>query len=182
MAEAFCARGFNVTVVEQAPAVMPTVDLELGRLLGEELRRHDVQVVNDVAVKAIHPDARGLTVAGEPNFAATADLVLVVGVRPHTDLAVAAGAQTGAVCLHPQRRAPHRRHVPGGRPQRPRPGGPGRADCRTRRGVAPDDRRPSPPEDTVSNFWQTVLPPVLTAPVAYQGGLTRTTGEPRTGP
>jgi NADPH-dependent 2,4-dienoyl-CoA reductase/sulfur reductase-like enzyme len=35
-------------------------------------------------------------VAGEPNFAATADLVLVVvGVRPDTDLAVAAGAQTG---------------------------------------------------------------------------------------
>ena len=34
--------------------------------------------------------------AGEPNFAATADLVLVVvGVRPETDLAVAAGAQTG---------------------------------------------------------------------------------------
>jgi hypothetical protein len=27
----------------------------------------------------------------------------------------------------------------------------------------------------VSNFWQTVLPPVLTALVAYQGGLTRTT-------
>ena len=38
---------------------MPTVDLELGRLLGEELRRHDVQVVNDVTVKAIHPDTRG---------------------------------------------------------------------------------------------------------------------------
>ena len=96
MAEAFCARGLTVTVVEQAPALMPTVDLELGRLLGEELRRHDVQVVNDVTVKAIHPDTGGLTVAGEPNFAATADLVLVVvGVRPETDLAVAAGAQTG---------------------------------------------------------------------------------------
>jgi NADPH-dependent 2,4-dienoyl-CoA reductase/sulfur reductase-like enzyme len=96
MAEAFAARGLEVTLVEQAPAVMPTVDLELGRLLGEELRRHDVQVVNDVTVKAIHPDTRGLTVAGEPNFAATADLVLVVvGVRPDTGLAVAAGAQTG---------------------------------------------------------------------------------------
>ena len=34
MAEAFCARGLTVTVVEQAPALMPTVDLELGRLLG----------------------------------------------------------------------------------------------------------------------------------------------------
>jgi NADPH-dependent 2,4-dienoyl-CoA reductase/sulfur reductase-like enzyme len=96
MAEAFCARGLEVTVVEQAPAVMPTVDLELGRLLGEELRRHDVQVVNDVTVKAIHNDAGGLTVAGQPDFAATAELVLVVvGVRPDTELAVAAGVETG---------------------------------------------------------------------------------------
>jgi NADPH-dependent 2,4-dienoyl-CoA reductase/sulfur reductase-like enzyme len=96
MAEAFCARGLAVTLVEQAPAVMPTVDLELGRLLGEELRRHYVQVVNDVTVKAIHHAAGGLTVAGEPDFRASADLVLVVvGVRPDTELAVAAGVQTG---------------------------------------------------------------------------------------
>jgi NADPH-dependent 2,4-dienoyl-CoA reductase/sulfur reductase-like enzyme len=97
LAEAFCARGLAVTLVEQAPAVMPTVDLELGRLVGEELGRHDVQVVNDVTVKAIHHhDAGGLTVAGEPDFAASADLVLVVvGVRPDTQLAVAAGVQTG---------------------------------------------------------------------------------------
>jgi NADPH-dependent 2,4-dienoyl-CoA reductase/sulfur reductase-like enzyme len=96
MAEAFTARGLAVTLVEQAPAVMPTVDLELGRLLGDELARHGVQVVNDVTVKAIHQATGGLTVAGEPDFAAAADLVLVVvGVRPDTELAVAAGVQTG---------------------------------------------------------------------------------------
>jgi len=96
MAEAFCARGLEVTVVEQAPAVMPTVDVELGRLLGGELGRHDVAVVNDVTVKAIHHDAGGLTVAGDPDFTATADLVLVVvGVRPDIELAEAAGVQTG---------------------------------------------------------------------------------------
>jgi NADPH-dependent 2,4-dienoyl-CoA reductase/sulfur reductase-like enzyme len=96
MAEAFTARGLSVTLVEQAPAVMPTVDHELGELLGQELGRHDVQVVNDVTIKAIHHGAGGLTVAGEPNFTATADLVLVVvGVRPDTDLAVAAGVETG---------------------------------------------------------------------------------------
>src|SRR5215218_10900616 len=96
MAEAFTARGLTVTLVEQAPAVMPTVDVELGRLLGQELGRHGVQVVNDVAVKAIHRDLGGLTVVGEPDFTATADVVLVVvGVRPDTDLAVAAGIETG---------------------------------------------------------------------------------------
>ena len=96
MAEAFASRGLAVTLVEQAPAVMPTVDLELGELLGHELGRHDVRVVNDVAVKAIRQEAGRLAVAGEPDFTATADLVLVVvGVRPDTDLAVAAGVRTG---------------------------------------------------------------------------------------
>jgi NADPH-dependent 2,4-dienoyl-CoA reductase/sulfur reductase-like enzyme len=96
MAEAFTARGLAVTLVEQAPAVMPTVDQELGELLGQELGRHDVQVVNDVTIKAIHHETGGLTVAGEPDFTATADLVLVVvGVRPDTELAVAAGVATG---------------------------------------------------------------------------------------
>jgi NADPH-dependent 2,4-dienoyl-CoA reductase/sulfur reductase-like enzyme len=97
MAEAFTARGLAVTLVEQAPAVMPTVDQELGERLGQELRRHEVQVVNDVTIKAIHAEAGGLTVAGEPDFTATADLILVVvGVRPDTELAVAAGVETGA--------------------------------------------------------------------------------------
>jgi len=96
MAEAFAARDLAVTLVEQAPAVMPTVDSELGELLGQELARHGVQVVNDVTIKAIHEENGGLAVAGEPDFTATADLVLVVvGVRPDTDLAVAAGVETG---------------------------------------------------------------------------------------
>ena len=96
MAEAFCARGLAVTLVEQAPAVMPTVDIELGGLLGEELGRHGVQVVTDVTVKAIGREHGRLTVAGEPDFTAAGDLVLVVvGVHPDTDLAIAAGVQTG---------------------------------------------------------------------------------------
>jgi NADPH-dependent 2,4-dienoyl-CoA reductase/sulfur reductase-like enzyme len=85
MAEAFTARGLAVTLVEQAPAVMPTVDQELGKLLGQELGRHDVQVVNDVTIKAIHQENGDLTVAGEPDFTAAADL----------DLAIAAGMEIG---------------------------------------------------------------------------------------
>jgi NADPH-dependent 2,4-dienoyl-CoA reductase/sulfur reductase-like enzyme len=96
MAEAFTTRSLAVTLVEQAPAVMPTVDVELGRLLGEELRRHGVRVVTDVIVKAIGREHGRLVVTGEPDFTATADLVLVVvGVRPDTQLAVAAGVETG---------------------------------------------------------------------------------------
>jgi len=64
MAEAFATRGLAVTLVEQAPAVMPTVDLELGGRLGEELGRHGVQVVNDVTVKAVGREHGGLVVIG----------------------------------------------------------------------------------------------------------------------
>jgi NADPH-dependent 2,4-dienoyl-CoA reductase/sulfur reductase-like enzyme len=75
---------------------MPTVDPELGALLGQELGRHGVQVVNDVTVKAIHQEAGALVVVGEPDFSCAAELVLVVvGVRPDTELATAAGVQTG---------------------------------------------------------------------------------------
>jgi NADPH-dependent 2,4-dienoyl-CoA reductase/sulfur reductase-like enzyme len=96
MAEALTSRDLAVTLVEQAPAVMPTVDVELGQLLGQELDRHGVQVVNDVTIKAIHHQHGSLVVAGEPDFTCAADLVLVVvGVRPDTDLAAAAGVETG---------------------------------------------------------------------------------------
>jgi NADPH-dependent 2,4-dienoyl-CoA reductase/sulfur reductase-like enzyme len=67
-----------------------------GGYIGLELRRHSLRVVNDVTVKAINQHHDRLVVAGEPDFTATADLVLVVvGVRPDTDLATAAGVQTG---------------------------------------------------------------------------------------
>jgi NADPH-dependent 2,4-dienoyl-CoA reductase/sulfur reductase-like enzyme len=97
MAQAFWASASPSRWSSRPQRSCPPSTSNWGRLLGEELRRHDVQVVNDVTVKAIHPDTRGLTVAGEPIFATTADLVLVVvvGVRPNTDLGVAAGAQTG---------------------------------------------------------------------------------------
>jgi hypothetical protein len=60
---------------------MPTVDLELGEFLGQELGRHDVQVVNDVTIKAIHQEAGGLTVAGEPAVGGTAEFAGSLGTQ-----------------------------------------------------------------------------------------------------
>jgi NADPH-dependent 2,4-dienoyl-CoA reductase/sulfur reductase-like enzyme len=49
-----------------------------------------------VQVKAIGPDRGRLVVRGSPGFERPADLVLVVvGVRPESELAAAAGAETG---------------------------------------------------------------------------------------
>jgi NADPH-dependent 2,4-dienoyl-CoA reductase/sulfur reductase-like enzyme len=96
MAEALTTRGLSVTLVEQAPTVMPTVDPQLGRRIGAELASHGVSVHTGLTVSTIRGADGQLQVVGEPGFAQAADLVLVVvGVRPDVELAAAAGVSTG---------------------------------------------------------------------------------------
>jgi NADPH-dependent 2,4-dienoyl-CoA reductase/sulfur reductase-like enzyme len=96
MADALTRRGLGVTVLEQAPAVLTTVDPPLGAEVGATLRRHGVRVLTGAAVAAIAPDGDGLVVTGTPDVRVGADLVLVaVGVRPDADLARAAGLAIG---------------------------------------------------------------------------------------
>ncbi len=100
MAEGLTTRGIAVTQVEMLPEVLPTVDPSLGALVHAELDRHGVTVHTSTTVTAISRGTAGLHVDGagpdgEP-LAWDVDLVLVVvGVRPDTDLLVAAGARTG---------------------------------------------------------------------------------------
>ncbi|TDD69924.1 CoA-disulfide reductase [Jiangella aurantiaca] len=100
MAEGLSARGIAVTQVEMLPEVLPTVDPSLGALVHAELDRHGVTVHTGSTVTRVGRGAAGLQVDGtgpdgEP-LAWDVDLVLVVvGVRPDTDLLVAAGARTG---------------------------------------------------------------------------------------
>jgi NADPH-dependent 2,4-dienoyl-CoA reductase/sulfur reductase-like enzyme len=97
MGEALTQRGLQVTIVEQAPEVLPTVDAELGALVHHELTRHGVDVVTATRVSAIEPAGSALRVRAEQRFQTTADLVLVVvGVRPDTALAQTAGVELGA--------------------------------------------------------------------------------------
>ncbi|CAN5539754.1 FAD-dependent oxidoreductase [soil metagenome] len=100
MAEGLTARGIAVTQIEALPEVLPTVDGELGALIHAERERNGVEVLTDTAVTAItRADQGALRVeaahGGEP-VSRTVDLVLVVvGVRPDTELAAAAGAELG---------------------------------------------------------------------------------------
>ena len=95
MAEALRARGLDVTLVEQLPAVLPTVDRELGELVREELQRNGVLVLTDSTVSAIEQDGARLLVIGE-HLRKEADVVLVVvGVRPSVELGRAAGIPLG---------------------------------------------------------------------------------------
>ncbi len=97
MAEALRHRGLAVTIVEQLPEVLPTVDAELGALVRTELARHEVDVHTGATVTGIEPDGERLRVRSDREFSATVDVVLVsVGVRPSSGLAADAGAELGA--------------------------------------------------------------------------------------
>ena len=109
MAEGLTSRGLHVTQVEMLPEVLPTVDPELGALVHTELDEHGVDVHTHTTVTAItrtdppsRPAARRGHRSRQPTARPERDLVLVVvGVRPDTDLLAAAGAD-------PRRAAPSR--------------------------------------------------------------------------
>ena len=100
MAEGLTMRGIEVTQVEMLPEVLPTVEVELGALVHEELVKHGVRVHTNSTVNKVSKSVTGFHVDGKTTdgeaLAWDVDLVLVVvGVRPDTDLLVQAGAQTG---------------------------------------------------------------------------------------
>ena len=102
MAEGLTARGIAVTQMEQLPEVLPTVDAELGALVHHELSARGVNVQTGTAVQAIAADNESVgiqvTFAGPSSRETTRafDLVLVVvGVRPDSELAASAGAHLG---------------------------------------------------------------------------------------
>ena len=64
MAEALRTRGLDVTVVEQLPQVLSTVDSDLAGLIADELGRHKVQVVTGTAITAVRRDGSRLAVTG----------------------------------------------------------------------------------------------------------------------
>jgi NADPH-dependent 2,4-dienoyl-CoA reductase/sulfur reductase-like enzyme len=100
MAEAFTVRGLAVTQLQRGPQVLTTLDPELGDVVRAELDDRGVDVVTGATVTAVGRTAGGLTVAAVRNgeeATFTADLVLlVVGVRPNTELLERAGARIGA--------------------------------------------------------------------------------------
>lgn len=98
MADALTHRGLKITMIGRTKTVLPTVDAPLGRMLEEELRRHEVEVLMDRSAIRIEPaiGVHRLSVTDSKGHQMTADLVLVAtGVRPASELAAEAGAELG---------------------------------------------------------------------------------------
>jgi NADPH-dependent 2,4-dienoyl-CoA reductase/sulfur reductase-like enzyme len=104
MSEALTARGLSATQLEQLPEVLPTVDADLGAIVRGELGRHGVEARCETRVEAIVPaqepeHGRLEVLATGPQgeqLRFPADVVLVVvGVRPDSNLAASAGAELG---------------------------------------------------------------------------------------
>ena len=121
MADALITRGLSVTQMEQLVEVLPTVDPALGALVRQQLVEHGVEVLTGTTVTSIaraHGGEAGrLTVTAvttdHREVARSVDMALiVVGVRPDTTLAAAAGATLGhrgaiAVDRHMRTNLPH---------------------------------------------------------------------------
>jgi NADPH-dependent 2,4-dienoyl-CoA reductase/sulfur reductase-like enzyme len=96
MADGLCYRGLAVTLMETAETVLQTVDPSLGQLVQQTMQRHGVTVMINTAVTAIEHKGTNLTLTGSDGSRCQADMVLIaVGARPMTELAEAAGINTG---------------------------------------------------------------------------------------
>jgi NADPH-dependent 2,4-dienoyl-CoA reductase/sulfur reductase-like enzyme len=97
MAEALARRDVAVTVVDQAPQPMSTLDPDMGELVHQAMEGLGIDVHTDTAVTGFDSDGDGrvrsvLTTDG----AVQADVVVLgLGVRPNTALADAAGLLLG---------------------------------------------------------------------------------------
>jgi NADPH-dependent 2,4-dienoyl-CoA reductase/sulfur reductase-like enzyme len=95
MADALRHRGLRVTVIEKLNALMRTVDRSIAERLESLLRAHDVTLRTGTAVTSIVENGGRLCVQCNNGFSAAGDLVLVVvGVRPQSDVAASGGLRT----------------------------------------------------------------------------------------
>ncbi|RHH67267.1 MULTISPECIES: FAD-dependent oxidoreductase [Vagococcus] len=94
MAENLVHRGLEVTIIEMAPHVLPTVDAEMASFITNELRAKGVHVLTSQGVVAM--ENNGQTLVLNTGEKIETDLVLMsVGVRPENGLAESAGIDLG---------------------------------------------------------------------------------------
>lgn len=94
MAENLAHRGLEVTIVEMAPHVLPTVDVEMAAFISKELEKNGVRVLTEQGVVALEDKGKKL-VLNTGDTIETDMVLLSVGVRPENGLAESAGIELG---------------------------------------------------------------------------------------
>jgi NADPH-dependent 2,4-dienoyl-CoA reductase/sulfur reductase-like enzyme/peroxiredoxin family protein/TusA-related sulfurtransferase/rhodanese-related sulfurtransferase len=96
MAEALRQRKCAVTLVELAPQVMGPADPEMVSILHQELQLHGVELRLKTSVTAFEETEAGLRVVLSSGESVPTDLViLAIGVKPETGLAIGADLELG---------------------------------------------------------------------------------------
>lgn len=97
MAEALLRRGIQVSVLDAAPQLIPSIDPDIAGVVERELGRHAVSVQTRAKVREIAGTPAGVREVVLDDVSIPCEMVVIgVGVRPETSLAVAAGIPTGA--------------------------------------------------------------------------------------
>ncbi len=97
MAENLHERGVVVEVVEMADQIMPPLDREMSTAMENYLRAHGITLHLGTAAAAfsLKPNGRTLVELKSTTFIETDLVIMAAGVRPSTELAVAAGLELG---------------------------------------------------------------------------------------
>lgn len=94
MAENLKFRGIDVTLVEQAPHVLPPLDQEMAAFVEEELVNQGIRVITGQSAQSFRDQGRTIVLSDGQHL--TSDLtILSVGVRPENSLAEDAGLELG---------------------------------------------------------------------------------------
>ncbi|MDT2815945.1 FAD-dependent oxidoreductase [Vagococcus carniphilus] len=94
MAENLAKVGIEITIIEMAPHVLPTVDYEMAAFITNELQANGLKVLTGKSVVAFKEEGKQLVLDSGEEI--ETDLVILsVGVRPENELAQTAGVELG---------------------------------------------------------------------------------------
>lgn len=96
VAEQLAHRGVACTLVERNAQVLKTLDPEMARPIQDELQRHGVTLRLSTNVTGLESSGKSVTAVQLGDESLPADLVVMaIGIRPRTELAVQAGLEIG---------------------------------------------------------------------------------------
>jgi NADPH-dependent 2,4-dienoyl-CoA reductase/sulfur reductase-like enzyme/peroxiredoxin family protein/TusA-related sulfurtransferase/rhodanese-related sulfurtransferase len=96
VAENLAERGVKVTMIEKLPQIMANFDLEMASILEDELTANGIELQLNNGLKEIHRSSGKLVASLDSGSQIPAELIVMsVGIKPNSELAVAAGLETG---------------------------------------------------------------------------------------